>query len=303
MAGSAYSFHVTAWDFDGIITLSEAIDVTEWDGEDVWLVTVAIALSSPLELGLGSVCLRISDKSSKAVVDPDDALLAFKCVHRLRCSPAPSDSVVHSNHINVKDKAGNLSQATRFQDSLSARLEYLRMGFPNHWCTSGFPNATSQDGGNTQPSFATQTPCPPSHPGPAGIELCSQLFVNVGTWPLASGWNVSDYQSGLSQLMSQLRAFSARYHVPILFLSTPLSPLQNDSFKCSAVPMHKEEQEPTSEPRKSKPTPWARFPHFVMQFNDVAKTLVGDTKGGVTYLDMIPAILPLFDLSFDGYKF
>ena len=143
--------------------------------------------------------------------------------------------------------------------------------------------ALQHDSGVVAPAFDLHERCPQDHPGPSGIHECRQVFVNVGTHPLAAGWNLSEYRMGLEQLMLQLGSFSSRqgHRVPIMFISTPLSPIHKNMTECPLSP--------------SK----ARLPHLVMEYNLVAREVVG-RMDRVEFMDTNLSMMPLFDVSFDG---
>ena len=128
--------------------------------------------------------------------------------------------------------------------------------------------ALQHDSGVVAPAFDLHERCPQDHPGPSGIQKCRQVFVNVGIHPFVAGWNLSEYRMGLEQLMLQLGSFSSRqgHHVPIVFISTPLSPIHKNMTECPLSP--------------SK----ARLPHLVMEYNLMAREVVGRSKSWLQWL-------------------
>jgi len=235
--------------------------------------------------------VKMWDVNVLSGIDIDDALLASKSVTLHPCKPSmsPSERILATSR-REKLLIWRRKNLHREQDqilggdTIARQLKYFRFGFPNHWCSSGHSNATVQNGGVVSPSFALHAPCPSDHPGPFGIQKCRQVFVNVGTWPLASGWNLSEYRMGLEQLMLQLGSFSVRreHRVPIVFLSTPPSPINDNMLKC-----------PNFSPGDS------RLPHHIMLYNLVAQEMVRNMDG-VEFLDTTLSMMPLFDLAFDG---
>lgn len=297
--GCVYMCQVIFWNAAGIehIHTDSALTVSQcgWDGGGVTVISLPSSLQPIHSL------VKIWDVNGFSALELDDALLASKSLTTPLCTPSMRNISVAQNSVKerpegVKCVKKRPKVMIQMQDLLAVRLKYIRVGFPNHWCTSGHANASSQDYGQSRPSFDLHTPCPPDHPGPMGIDKCSQLFVNIGTWLFVSDWNLSAYALGLEQLLSQLVAFSDRqnHHVPIVFLGSPLHPINDDMLKCPLFSPH------------SKNGHWrnTRFPHLVMQYNAVAHKVVDDTKRNgnrsVTFLHTHRSVLPLFDLSFDG---
>ena len=121
---------------------------------------------------------------------------------------------------------------------------------------------------------------PPENPGPAELDSCTQLFLNVGQWPLYCGWNMSMYHRGLRALIAQVADFASRHNVPVTVLATNPYPL----FRTLSARSFD-----------------FRLPHLVRGYNEIARKVVHvEASPWIQFLDTWPTAFALFDLSFDG---
>jgi hypothetical protein len=114
---------------------------------------------------------------------------------------------------------------------------------------------------------------------------CSHVFVNYGQWLSAriSGtpWNITRYRDSVAAFMRKLVAHKARHpHLNITWVSTHPYPINERMRTCP-------------------PYDW-RLPHVISAYNTAARAEARRTRGAVGYLDTHRAILPLFELTFDG---